>query len=199
MVLESLTSSIGAILGVNQQLCSSSAACWGLTGPGWHTQIKHEPWCVCSGGSGQALRRVTPALTGPCRRPAVLVVLGGHAGEPAMYHCHVGPREISPLQQKSGQGTSTLLFTANVDCSWDQRVAFATETMCFICIQQNKTTVKWKNTSMAQKEKCSSCPCYRQTAAGLLLGSVSGQCSSGKCFNKSLNSAQHWSEIRFPP
>ena len=85
-VLESLTSSIGAILGVKQQLYFSSPASWDLVQPGWQIQIKHEPWYTCNGGPVQTLQLVTSILIGlywlsaAC---AVMVMLGDDTGEHA--------------------------------------------------------------------------------------------------------------------
>lgn len=183
MVRRSLTSSIGAILGVKQQLCSSSPASWGLARPGGHIQIKYEPWRTCHGGS------VTPILAGLCRLPAALVVLGDGTGEHAVYHCHGASSNISPLWVKirsEGQVPycSQWTWAAVGTKGWP----LSQKHNLFCLHSANTTTMKWKNTIMPHKEKYSSCMGYKQTAAGLLLGKISEECSSGKYFNKSLNS-----------
>lgn len=53
----------------------------------------------------------------------------------------------------------------------------------------SKTQPLWnKKAPICPTRRNSSCVCCKQTAASSLPGNISGQCSSGKCFSKSLNS-----------
>lgn len=139
------------------------------------------------------------ALGSPCihSRPSSRVSAGSPQhwwcwavrGEHAAPRCHRASSDVSPrwVTIRSENEHLTVLSDCGLQLG-PKGALYHRNIIYFIGIQQNTATMKWQNANVPHKEKYSSCVCYQQTAAGLLLGKVSGKCSSGKCFNKSLNS-----------
>lgn len=138
--------------------------CWlGLGLAGWTCQ------CACSGGGGQALST-----------EVLLLWQESEQGSTARQHPTVPAVLALQEQQIRGQGMWAALRTKGQPLSHKHDL--------FICIQQNTTTMKQKGANLPNKKKHSSSVCCKQTAAGSLPGNTLGQCNSGKCFLKSLNS-----------
>lgn len=170
VVLESLASNISAIIGEVQQ-------------PGYSSPCPGA-WLSQAGMFGLCLSRDMRVIPGGSGQPCNQIYLGSHGQELVVlrsitvlfHHSENQIREWTPhysQQMQAAEPTGSGLFHRNVVC-------------LYLLLAKHKQ--QWN-------EKKTTCPIRKrqflhvlQTAAGLLLGRILGQCSSGRCFNKSLNS-----------